>query len=185
MFKFVAASCSIPGIVPHKCIDGNNYVDGGVVCASSISYFRHSLVRYSKEKGESIHFTFSTCEDLNARGGGCYKSNPEDDTGSHIVQSIMDIVSNMINVSLVRDRVACNDTLCALGSRLVGTVTFRANSETLESLNLFKSTDGVDSGSILEIYSNNISKYMDMANFDGETCLAYMHNAEIDMTCRL
>lgn len=132
MAQFVAASCAIPGIVPHRNIDGENYVDGGVVCASPLSYFKRSLIRYAMEKKMHFHFTCSTCEDQDAREGGCYKSSQDGDTGSHLIQGLMDIVSSMVSVSLVRDRATCHDILVSLGSTLLGTITFKADYESLQ-----------------------------------------------------
>lgn len=154
------------------------------MCASPVSYFRNSLVRLYRQRNLMYHFTCCTCEDLNSKEGGCYRTNSEEDTGSHLVQSLMDIVSSMINVSLVRDRVACNDVLISLGSELMGTVMFKANFESLELLQSYK-IDAISSGSLLEIYSDNISTYMDMANFDGEMCMKHKHDAEKSMACRL
>lgn len=185
MSAFVEASCSIPGIVPNKMIDGFNYVDGGVVCASPLSYFRRSLISYAQEKGITYHFTCNTCEDLNSKNAQIYSTTSDDSASDHLVQSMVNIVSSMINVSLVRDRVACNDVLNSLGSKLLGTVSFKATVSSLATLMEFKAKDASLTGSVVELFGENIRKYMDMANFDGETCITYMMEAEKNMVCRL
>lgn len=183
MAQFIAASCSIPGIVPHKTIDDEHYIDGGVVCASPLSYFKYSLCRYGKSNNVNFHFTCSTCEDLNSSESDLHK-RCNDNAGNHLVQGLIDVVSNMLNVSLVRDRVACNDILNSLGCRLLGTVTFKAHCDSLKLLVEFK-LKSKNSGTILEIYSTTTSMLMDMAHFDGSTCLKYMEEAENSMMCRL
>lgn len=184
MSEFISASCAIPGLVPHKHIEGHDYVDGGVVCASPLGYFRNSLVDLAKKQMRAIHFFTSCCEDQNKIEGGCYQTSTDGGSGLVLIQNMMDIVSSMINVSLVRDRVACNDVLMALGSTLVGTVTFIANYDTLSTLQKFKNCDACGCGSILEMFID-VECYMDMATFDGETCLRYMEEAEGKMKCRL
>lgn len=107
MARYVSASCAIPGIVPYMHIDGYYYADGGVVSASPLSYFSKSMETCSRHRHTSFHYVCHTCEDLNAKEGGCYKSNSESQDGNQLIQGLIDIVSSMVSVSLVRDRVAC------------------------------------------------------------------------------
>lgn len=185
LIQFLEASCSIPGYVPHKIIDNHSYVDGGVVCASPVSYFKSSLVDLAREHKKSVHFMLSTCEDLNLNEGGVYRNADKDDSGMHLVQSMMDIVTNMLNVSLVRDRVACNDVLTSLGSTLIGTVCFKADQQNMLTLKEFKAKEGSECGTVTEMFCAEVKSYMDMSNFDGEMCLRHKKYADENMVCRL
>lgn len=213
MASFVSASCSIPGMVPHKDIGAVKYVDGGVVSASPLAFFKHSLVALTskKGKGDSIHFVCSTCEDLNSStscsyetisdrndSGGtqprhvgcaarkCYDTTLEEGGGGgkHIIHRLLDTVTSMINVSLVRDRMACNDVISLLGASLLGTVILRASHENMCRLKAFKESRR-KAGTIVELFSNCPGDYMDLTNFTGEDCLKHKANAEKTMYCRL
>lgn len=186
MLKFIEASCSIPGVVPHKNLGGHSYVDGGVVCASPVAYFVKALILKAKESKKRMHFTCHTCEDINSHNGGCYKRESVEDGNTHLIESIMDTFTSMLTVSLVRDRVACGDVITSLGSTLLGYVAFKAIPANVEALKAFKEEEeGSCQGTVSELYCDEIGSYMDMANFNGEMCLKTKEYADEHIMCRL
>lgn len=187
MAQFVSASCAIPGVVPRKKIEGSDYVDGGVVCASPLSYFHSCLVELSAKREQAFHFTCLTCEDLNGKEGGCYSTpsvDESDSSNNQVLQGLIETISSMLTVSLVRDRATSNQILTSIGSKLLGTVTFDANYCTLTTLQKFRK-DTCRVGSILELYASGLNMYMDLANFDGQVCLKKKMEAEECMIGRL
>lgn len=185
MLKFIEASCSIPGVVPHKNIHGHGYVDGGVVCATPVSYFVQALIGAARAAGKQIHFTCHTCEDINASNGGSYRRDTSDDGSGHLIESMMDIFMSMLNASLIRDRVACGDVLIFMGSTLLGYVTFRASNVNMQHLKKFKEAEGNCGGTVSEMFCNKVNSYMDMAHFDGQMSLQAMDYSYEHMLCRV
>ncbi len=98
---FVMASCAIPGYVPEVCIREN----AGIISASPVSYFKEALAKRAREVGGGIHFTVLTCDDMNEDPNNCYYYNNDKETATNMIESVIHIGIQMINMSIVRDRV--------------------------------------------------------------------------------
>ena len=98
---------------------------------------------------------------------------------------MLSLVTHMLNVSIVRDRMACSDVLIELGMRYRGSLTFKYTKESAVALETLKREQLQSWGSLTELYLDKMCNYMDMTNFEGSECLKLMEYSSLNMVCRL
>lgn len=165
------ASACVPGIVPAKTINGEQYLDGGVAGASPLKIMQEPILRYVDENNEPLHLIYVNSIDL---------SQPEILPCNNIVDTWKQTANNLIRSQTVIDRLSCYELL-RCKSEQINKSEFTCN---YKNMVLVKQIQDKVRFSMLEIYPNGYYQ-VDITSFTGDDVLNQMTKAYHNCKCRL
>lgn len=165
------ASASIPAVVPPQKIFDEDYVDGGIAGASPLSIMQEPILKYIREKDDSLHIIYVNSVDLSSSN-----LNP--------IHNVIDTWRQATN-DIVRSHTVID--------RLYGYELLRCNPGTMNKAEFLCTPDNMKrikeiqarvKYSMLEIYPKD--RYdIDLSNFDGTKVINSIHEAYKNCNCRL
>jgi predicted acylesterase/phospholipase RssA len=98
--EFSIASASIPTIVPPQIIDGDEYIDGGVVAVSPLVYMKSAILEAVGNDG--LHMVYVSPDNI---------ENPVMTTGTNLVDSYKKVAAEFMVAQAIKDRLTAHDIL--------------------------------------------------------------------------
>lgn len=166
------ASASLPAIVPPQSILGENYVDGGVACASPLTIMQEPILKYAREVQTALHIIYINSVDL---------SSPNIDPIHNVIDAWKQATHNLVRSQTVVDRLSGYELLKAFDCGHIKKMEFKASHDTLLTL---KEAQKTMVCSLLEIYPTKICD-IDILNFTNKDIVRGMKDAYDHSTCRL
>lgn len=167
----VVASASIPAIVPCQTIMGEDYIDGGIACASPLTVMHDPILKYIRDHNDSLHLFYVNSVDL---------SHPVVNPIHNVLDNWRQATHDLIRSQTVSDRLSGYKLLCC-NSGTMHKEEFICNYQNLQHV---KDIQSKVKFSMLEIYPINIYD-IDISNFNGNDVINGIHNAYPNCRCRL
>lgn len=165
------ASASIPALVPAQIIDSEEYIDGGVSCASPLTVMQHPILAHVNRHQKPLHLFYINNTNLNGLyGGKCH----------NVMDTWTQAVHNVIKSQIIVDRYCAYDIIKSLNGHVHNT-SFSCNHHNLKNLLELQEHSKY---TFTELYPNeNIE--IDITNFTGDDVVNAIHNVYDKCHCRL
>lgn len=167
----IMASASIPAIVPSRTIENDEYIDGGMACASPLAIMQEPILKYCKEKNERLHMIYINCLDLSVTN-----LNPVNNVLDKWKQATFDLIRSQT----VFDRLTAYEILRNFEGKLIK-AEFKCNYDNLKKI---KNIQNTIIASLLEIYPTKLFD-VDLFKFTGEDIVNNIHLAYNNCRCRV
>lgn len=166
------ASISIPGIVPAQRILGDNYIDGGVFCASPLTVMKEPILKYIKDTSEPLHIIYINSVDLSL----CNTKKIH-----NVLDTWKEVTHDLIRSQIVIDRKIGYEIIREQSSKDLIKKEFTCNYENLDLIKNLPSKY-----SLLEFYPSGSENFdVDITRFSGKDIITSIHKAYNSCSCRL
>lgn len=164
-------SASIPGMVPPQKIFNEDYIDGGVAGASPLTIMQEAILKYIRDKDDSLHIFYVNSVDL---------SSPNLKPIHNVFDTWRQATDDLVRSQTVVDRLSGYELLrCNPGT--MNKAEFVC---TYDNMLRIRKIQSQVKYSMLEIYP--INRYdIDLRNFNGVTVIDAIHEAYKNCKCRL
>lgn len=169
--KAAIASASIPTMVPAQKIMGEDYIDGGVAGASPLNILEEAILKFIKDKDESLHLIYINSLDL---------SNPNIPATRTVLDTMKQATDDLVRAQNIIDRTSARGLLRCLPG-VLHKDHFVCNYENLKRV---KEIQAKIKYSMLEIYPTTRFE-INVTNFTGEEVVDMVHRAYKNCRCRL
>jgi hypothetical protein len=165
------ASASIPAVVPAQRIFDEDYIDGGIACASPLTMMQEPILKYISDHNTSLHMVYINSLDLSS-------------TNLKPIRNVFDTwrqaTHDLIRSQTVIDRMSGYELLrCQPGKINKSEVVCN-----YENMQRIRKIQDLTKYSLLEIFT--AKRYdIDISNFNGEIVVQAIHEAYRDCKCRL
>lgn len=165
------ASASIPAVVPAQKIMNEDYIDGGIACASPLTIMQEPLLKHITDNDLPLHILYVNSVDL---------SNPTVKPIHNVLDTWRQATKDLVRSQTVIDRLSGYELLrCHPGTMNKEEFTCDA-----ANLNRVKLIWKKVKYSMLEIYPGD-NYDIDLVSFNGEDVVNAMSKAYKDCKCRL
>ena len=181
---YAIASCSIPGYVPSVEVGGLRLADGGCVAASPMTLFFSKTKELATCGKNNVHFALLTCGEMEDSSNQCkgeWSDEERSDSSGNLVRSYIDICTQMLNRSVLRERTYVLSIISSMGLALKATFLVKVTQESMKHFSNYKKDY---SATMVEIFSRD-TKALDLGNFTGKQCLLATKEAYDKSTMRV